>query len=192
VPVYGDGHALVPCRRSLERTYVADPGGADLALLKILARGEHDVDRLPAALGALGHVATGDDISRMVRQLDEWGVLERADSTDKPDPATRQSHASNLRDYDLFSTLSRSSADMHLAAADCTVLLLGAGGLGSGILQSLVGLGVGRVTLVDPDVVEIKNLARQFVYSPGDVGRPKVIAAARWVSAYSAETTVPP
>ena len=72
------------------------------------------------------------------------------------------------------------------------MLLLGAGGLGSGILQSLVGLGVGRITLVDPDVVEIKNLARQFVYTPRDIGEPKVTAAARWVTAYSAETTVRP
>ena len=55
-----------------------------------------------------------------------------------------------------------------------------------------MGLGIGRITLVDPDVVEIKNLARQFVYTPGDVGLPKVSAAARWVSAYSAETALQP
>jgi len=160
--------------------------------LKILAEGEHDLVRLPEALRTFGHTATQDDISRMVRQLDEWGVLERADGTDELDAATQQRHASNLRYYDLFSTLSRSSADMHLAAAGSTVPLFGAGGLGSGILQSLVGLGVGRIILVDPDVVEIKNLARQFVYTPDDVGLPKVTAATRWVSAYSTETTLQP
>ena len=92
VPVYGDGNTLVLCRRSLERTYLADPRGAVLALLKTLAEGEHDLDQLPAALRTLGHAATRDDISRMVRQLDEWGVLERADSTDVLDAATRQRH----------------------------------------------------------------------------------------------------
>jgi len=192
VPVYGDGNTVVLCRRSLERTYLADPTGAVLALLKVLARGEYQLEQLPAALGSLGHLATGDDVARVVGQLDDWGVLERADSTDQLDAATQQRHASNLRYYDLFSTLSRTSADMHLAAAGSTVLLLGVGGLGSGILQSLVGLGVGQVTVVDPDVVEIKNLARQFVYTRRDVGLSKVAAAARWVADYSTETTVRP
>jgi len=53
VPVYGDGNTLVLCRRSLERTYLADPRGAVLALLKTLAEGEHDLDQLPAALRTL-------------------------------------------------------------------------------------------------------------------------------------------
>jgi hypothetical protein len=54
------------------------------------------------------------------------------------------------------------------SAAD--VLLLGAGGMGSGVLQSLIGLGVGRVRLVDFDVVEEKNLSRQFTYGRDDIG----------------------
>ena len=192
VPVHGHGGTLVLCRRSLERIHLDDPNGAILALLRILARGDHSLDQLPSALAAVGHAATAAEVSRMVKQLDDWGVLERADSDGQLDARTQDRHASNLRYYDLFSDLSRTSADMHRAAASSTVLLLGAGGLGSGILQSLVGLGVGRVTLVDGDVVENKNLARQFVYSRRDIGTPKVAAAANWVSGYSAETTVQP
>jgi molybdopterin/thiamine biosynthesis adenylyltransferase len=75
-----------------------------------------------------------------------------------------------------------------MTAAD--VLLLGAGGMGSGILQSLVGLGVGRVRLVDFDVVEEKNLSRQFAYGHDDVGRNKVDAARNWAARYSPGTTV--
>ena len=40
---YGDGQTLVLCRRSLERTYLADPSGAVLALLKILSLGSYDL-----------------------------------------------------------------------------------------------------------------------------------------------------
>ena len=82
---------------------------------------------------------------------------------------------------------------MHRAAARSTVLLLGAGGLGSGILQSLGGPGGGtRSSSSTATSSRPKNLARQFVYNSGDIGRPKVQAAADWVSGYSADTTVHP
>jgi molybdopterin/thiamine biosynthesis adenylyltransferase len=193
VPVHGHGRTVVLGRRSLERIHLNDPSGGVLALLTILARGENTVEQLPSALAAAGHPAPPiEDVARTVRQLDDWGVLERADVDDQLDAATLDRHASNVRYYDLFSTLSRSSADMHRAAGRAAVLLLGAGGLGSGILQSLVGLGVGRITIVDDDVVDTANLARQFVYHPRDVGRPKVLAAAEWAAGYSPETFVRP
>lgn len=193
VPVHGHDGTLVLGRRSLERIYLDDPTGSVLALLTILARGEHTADRLPAVLAAAGHPEpTAEQMSRIVGQLDDWGLLERADPVDRLDDATLDRHASNLRYYDLFSNLARSSGDMHRAATNANVLLLGAGGLGSGILQSLVGLGVGRITVVDDDVVETRNLARQFVYDRGDIGRPKVQAAADWVARYSAETRLRP
>jgi len=193
IPVHGHGSSLVLGRRSLERIYLDDPSGGVLALLKILARGSHSIEQLPSALAAAGHPGpTIDEVSKMVRQLDDWGLLERAHVDHQLDAVTLDRHASNLRYYDLFSNLSRSSADMHRAAGRADVLLLGAGGLGSGILQSLVGLGVGRITIVDDDVVETRNLARQFVYHLRDIGRPKVLAAAEWVAGYSTETCVHP
>jgi hypothetical protein len=90
-----------------------------------LAHGAHCLDQLPSALATAGYPAAKlEDILRMVHQLDDWGVLERADSDDQLDARTQERHASNLRYYDLFSDLSHTSADMHLAAARSTVLLL--------------------------------------------------------------------
>ncbi|HET7757464.1 MAG TPA: HesA/MoeB/ThiF family protein [Steroidobacteraceae bacterium] len=63
-----------------------------------------------------------------------------------------------------------------LAAA--SVRLIGAGGLGSAVLEYLVAAGVGRVTIVDPDRVEESNLHRQPLYTQADVGAPKAPAAA--------------
>jgi adenylyltransferase/sulfurtransferase len=58
-----------------------------------------------------------------------------------------------------------------------SVLLIGSGGLGSPLGQYLSAAGVGRLGLVDFDVVEFSNLQRQVMFGTQDVGRPKVEAS---------------
>lgn len=60
------------------------------------------------------------------------------------------------------------------------VLVLGLGGLGCPLASTLVSAGVGALTFIDGDVIELSNLPRQQLYQTSDVGKPKAeVAAAR-------------
>ena len=75
---------------------------------------------------------------------------------------------------------------------DGSVLVVGAGGLGSPIIQYLAAVGVGRLGIVDDDVVERSNLQRQIVHTDADVGRPKVDSATAYVRELNPDVTVEP
>lgn len=59
-----------------------------------------------------------------------------------------------------------------------SVLVIGAGGIGSPAIQYLAAAGIGRLVLVDDDRVDASNLQRQVLFGSADIGRAKVDAAA--------------
>lgn len=58
------------------------------------------------------------------------------------------------------------------------VCVVGAGGIGNPVITQLVAMGVGKLRIVDRDVIEVTNLHRQHLYTDDDIGRVKVEAAA--------------
>src|SRR6202049_4338055 len=72
--------------------------------------------------------------------------------------------------------------DGQLKLKNSKVLLIGTGGLGAPLGLYLAAAGVGRMGLVDFDVVDFTNLHRQIIHGTKDVGRKKVASAADTIS----------
>lgn len=70
--------------------------------------------------------------------------------------------------------LKEMTKERQLRLLSSSVLVIGAGGLGSIVLPYLAGSGVGRIGVVEFDRVELSNLPRQILYDTGDIGRMKV------------------
>jgi len=62
------------------------------------------------------------------------------------------------------------------------VLMIGAGGLGSPSALYLAASGVGEITIIDPDVVDVSNLQRQIIHDSNSVGMPKVESAKKRIA----------
>jgi molybdopterin/thiamine biosynthesis adenylyltransferase/rhodanese-related sulfurtransferase len=60
---------------------------------------------------------------------------------------------------------------------NASILVVGSGGLGCPTLQYLTAVGIGKIGIVDHDVVEESNLQRQILFSTNDIGKPKATIA---------------
>ena len=69
-------------------------------------------------------------------------------------------------------------------------LVIGAGGLGSPVALYLGTAGVGRITIVDNDSVDLTNLQRQIVHDMSRLGRPKAASAAQTIAEINPDVTV--
>jgi molybdopterin/thiamine biosynthesis adenylyltransferase len=75
---------------------------------------------------------------------------------------------------------------------DASVLVIGAGGLGCPLLLYLAAAGVGRIGMVDDDVVDESNLHRQVLYHAADIGKQKAITAAKKLQLFNPQINLLP
>jgi adenylyltransferase/sulfurtransferase len=73
---------------------------------------------------------------------------------------------------------------------ESSVLIIGAGGLGSPIAVYLALAGIGKIGIVDFDTVDISNLQRQILHQNEDIGKAKALSAKETINAYNPDVEV--
>jgi len=159
---------------------VDDESGNTWHLLSLLD-GNSTRAELAAAMAQHSPGITVEDVNEAVDSLVDMGFVEDADV---PPPAALppvelERYRRNLEFFSYFHKPPMTAGDFQLRLRSARVTILGIGGLGSYVAMSLAAIGVGEILLVDHDRVELMNLNRQVLYTDGDVGEPKVTAAAR-------------
>jgi molybdopterin/thiamine biosynthesis adenylyltransferase len=113
----------------------------------------------------------------------------------QPEPAAAPPPALADEAVDRYSrqlVLPEWSATAQLILRDTSVLVIGAGALGSPVASYLVGAGVGRLGIVDDDEVELSNLPRQTLHFTPDVGVAKAHSAVAKLGFLNPEVVVEP
>ncbi|MBQ8635627.1 HesA/MoeB/ThiF family protein [bacterium] len=70
------------------------------------------------------------------------------------------------------------------------VLVMGVGGLGSGVIMNLAALGVGQIKVVDSEVIEETDFNRQLIHKYKNIGRAKVMSAKEWIQEFNPDIKV--
>ena len=73
-----------------------------------------------------------------------------------------------------------------------SILVVGAGGLGSPVLQYLSAAGIGKIGIIDDDVVDQSNLQRQIIHNDNSIGVPKVFSAQKAIKEQNPHVVVKP
>jgi molybdopterin-synthase adenylyltransferase len=180
------------------RIYVLHPTGSDVALdesevasaLIELLDGTLTRRDVVQELRARDIEIEDEQIDAALESLQELGLVEDGADDDHLSAQTLARFDRQLRYFaDVGNgAVKRSECQRRLRASH--VVVLGLGGLGSWAAYALACTGIGRLDLVDGDLVETSNLNRQILYRPADVGSSKAEVAADVLSAFDPEVEI--
>ncbi len=152
---------------------IEDPEGVFAELIPLLT-GEFNLNEISRKLSQIDI----NDLKEIVYQLNELKLLEFSESQIKKDYELSEweltRYKGNLNFFNIFNDISHSRNYYQKNLVNSNVVVLGMGGLGSNLLMQLAGLGVGKITVLEYDEVELKNLNRQILYSEDTLGQSKL------------------
>jgi sulfur-carrier protein adenylyltransferase/sulfurtransferase len=125
------------------------------------------------------------DVVNLAALIDNWRPA--GGEWEAPAPHLRPEQA---RRYARQITLPEVGVEGQRRLIAANVVLIGAGGLGSPAALYLAAAGVGRIAIVDDDVVDVSNLQRQVIHASGRVGRTKTESAALAITDLNPEVRV--
>lgn len=168
IPIY------LPLRdyREVDGKHIVDLGAGDTFKRLILDHTSFEVLKNFLYPHSISMVATefglmNEEILHFCTQLFEEGLLVRYQNI----PEEYERFDRHLHYYSLNGMDSIKVQDF---LKTISITFLGVGGIGNWIALNLVGLGIKKIRLVDPDIIEESNLTRQVLFSEKDVGKFKV------------------
>lgn len=139
----------------------------------------------------IGEVSTSDlrdaDLIAFYELLDQYHLLcedRNIDSLNSP-------YLRQLEMFESWDIHDKTPEFYQKRLTESSVLVIGAGGLSTPIINMLVHIGVGHVVIIDKDTIEISNLSRQYLYTVADVGHRKVDVVAERLNQCGLGTVVP-
>ena len=96
----------------------------------------------------------------------------------------------NIEFFSEFETNNITRFEYQKRLRNAKVIIIGVGGIGATVVQTLISVGVGNITVVDFDIVERKNLPRQPIYRISDLGIRKVDAIKNQINQIKPEVVV--
>ncbi|HLZ55690.1 MAG TPA: TOMM precursor leader peptide-binding protein [Ktedonosporobacter sp.] len=179
---------LTPGLRAFAFHHVTAP---QYRLLELL-NGEYSVEMIQNRLQNTFHSLSAGVIATMLNQLDHIGLLEEANVKPPADwtPEYVLRYSRHLAVFAGYERPDLSRFEQQRRMRDAHIVLLGAGGVGSWVAMQLGQLGIGHLTIADGDEIMSSNLTRHALYTEGDIGRNKAIAAAEALYRLNSEMEV--
>lgn len=132
-------------------------------------------------INQLAKIMTADekDVKALIERMKSLHILENY-LPQQIKSATYQKFQTQLSFFDLLQPLScvQSKIEQQQKLRATKIMVIGCGGIGCALLQSVAAAGIEQITIIDGDKVEMNNLGKQLLFTQQDIGTYKTVAAA--------------